>query len=80
MRASGRVLTTGHTEGFVRLVCGDSNVVLGGQFVGTEASELISEIALAADEGLPTDELAEVIQLTRRSPSRSGKPQPTNRI
>ncbi|MFB6252958.1 MAG: dihydrolipoyl dehydrogenase [Halobellus sp.] len=61
MRASGRALTTGHTEGFVRLVCGDGNVVLGGQVVGPEASELISEIALAVDEGLPTDELAEVI-------------------
>ena len=61
MRASGRALTTGHAEGFVRLVSGDGGVVLGGQIVGPEASELISEITLAVEEGLTTDELAEAI-------------------
>ena len=61
MRASGRALTTGHTDGFVRLVSGDDGVVLGGQIVGPEASELISEITLAVEKGLSTDELAEVI-------------------
>ncbi|WP_336022832.1 dihydrolipoyl dehydrogenase [Halobellus salinisoli] len=61
MRASGRALTTGHTDGFVRLVSGDDGVVLGGQIVGPEASELISEITLAVEEGLTTAELSEVI-------------------
>ncbi|MFD1686549.1 dihydrolipoyl dehydrogenase [Halobellus litoreus] len=61
MRASGRALTIGHTEGFVRLVCGDGGVVLGGQVVGPEASELISEITLAVEAGLSAGELAESI-------------------
>ncbi|QCC49021.1 dihydrolipoyl dehydrogenase [Halobellus limi] len=61
MRASGRALTTGHTDGFVRLVSGDDGVVLGGQIVGPEASELISEVTLAVEEGLTTAELAESI-------------------
>mgnify|MGYP000132658086 FL=1 len=60
MRASGRALTTGNAEGFVRLVSGDDGVVLGGQVVGPEASELIAEITLAVEEGLTTNELAEV--------------------
>jgi dihydrolipoamide dehydrogenase len=61
MRASGRVLTTGHVEGFVRLVCGDGCGVLGGQVVGPEALELISEITFAIEEDLCAGELAEAI-------------------
>ncbi|MFP4628475.1 MAG: dihydrolipoyl dehydrogenase [Halobacteriales archaeon] len=50
--ASGRALTTGHTDGFVRLVADDeTGFVLGGQVVGPEASELIAEIALAVEFG-----------------------------
>ena len=59
MRASGRALTTGHTDGFVRLVSGDGGVVLGGQAVGPEASELIAELTVAVQEGLTTSQLAE---------------------
>lgn len=41
--ASGRAMTTGHTEGFVRLVADDeTGFVLGAQIVGPEASELIA--------------------------------------
>jgi len=37
--ASGRAMTTGHTEGFVRLVADDeTGFVLGAQIVGPEAS------------------------------------------
>jgi dihydrolipoamide dehydrogenase len=61
MRASGRALTTGHTDGCMRLVSGGDGVVLGGQVIGPEASELISEITLAVEKSLSTDELAEVI-------------------
>ena len=59
MRASGRALTTGHTDGFVRVVSGDGGVVLGGQAVGPEASELIAELTVAVQEGLTTSQLAE---------------------
>ncbi|MFW6448085.1 MAG: dihydrolipoyl dehydrogenase [Halobacteriota archaeon] len=50
--ASGRALTTGHSDGFVRIVADDeTGFVLGGQVVGPEASELIAEIALAVEFG-----------------------------
>jgi Pyruvate/2-oxoglutarate dehydrogenase complex, dihydrolipoamide dehydrogenase (E3) component, and related enzymes len=42
-RASGRALTTGHSDGFARVVAdAETGVVLGGQVVGREASELIA--------------------------------------
>jgi dihydrolipoamide dehydrogenase len=50
--ASGRALTTGHAEGFVRVVAdAESHFVLGGQIVGPDASELVAELALAIEMG-----------------------------
>lgn len=60
--ASGRALTTGHTDGFVRLVAdGDSGFILGGQVVGPEASELIAEISLAVEMGAQLEDVARTI-------------------
>lgn len=61
-RASGRALTTGHTEGFVRIVAdSESGFVLGGQIVGPEASELIAEIGLAIELGATLEDVAATI-------------------
>jgi dihydrolipoamide dehydrogenase len=61
-RASGRALTTGHDEGFVRVVADDeSGFVLGGQVVGPEASELIAEIGLAVEMGATLEDVASTI-------------------
>jgi len=50
MHASGRALTLGETEGFVRIVADSATeTILGAQMVCSEASELIAEIALAVD-------------------------------
>ncbi|SEO61812.1 dihydrolipoamide dehydrogenase [Halogranum amylolyticum] len=60
--ASGRALTTGHTDGFVRLVADEeSGFVLGGQIVGPEASELVAEVALAVEMGATLEDLAATI-------------------
>jgi dihydrolipoamide dehydrogenase len=62
LRASGRALTTGHTEGFVRLVAdAESHEVLGGAVVGLDASELSGELTLAVDTGRTLEELAATI-------------------
>jgi dihydrolipoamide dehydrogenase len=59
LRASGRALTTGHADGFVRLVADASTErILGGQCVGPEASELVAEIGLAVELGATLDDLA----------------------
>ena len=60
--ASGRALTTGHTEGFVRLVADeDTGFVLGGQIVGPDASELIAEVALAVEMGATLEDVAATV-------------------
>ncbi|WP_245626095.1 dihydrolipoyl dehydrogenase, partial [Haloparvum sedimenti] len=60
--ASGRALTTGHTEGFVRIVADEeSGVVLGGQIVGPEASELIAEVTLAIEMGATLEDVAATV-------------------
>ncbi len=60
--ASGRAMTTGHTDGFVRLVADDeTGFVLGGQIVGPEASELVAEVALAIEMGATVEDLAATV-------------------
>lgn len=61
-QASGRALTVGDSEGFVRIVAdADSEFVLGAQVVGPEASELIAELGLAVEMGAQLEDLAATI-------------------
>jgi dihydrolipoamide dehydrogenase len=58
-RGSARALTTGRTDGFVRVVAdGETGFVLGGQIVGPEASELIAEVGLAIEMGATLEDVA----------------------
>ena len=60
--ASGRAMTTGHTDGFVRLVAdAEHGFLLGGQIVGPEASELIAEVALAIELGATLEDIAATV-------------------
>jgi dihydrolipoamide dehydrogenase len=60
--ASGRAMTTGHTEGFARIVADEeTGFVLGGQIVGPEASELIAEVALAVEMGATLEDVAATV-------------------
>lgn len=59
--ASGRALTTGSAEGFVRLVADADGTVVGGQVVGPEASELVAEIGVAVEQSLRVDELGATV-------------------
>ncbi|MFB6091814.1 MAG: dihydrolipoyl dehydrogenase [Haloquadratum sp.] len=59
LRASGRALTMDESDGFVRLVAdADSELVLGGQLVGPNASELIAEVALAVEMSATLEDVA----------------------
>ena len=50
--ANGRALSLNETDGFVRLVIdAETEVVLGGEVVGPEASNIIAEIGLAVEMG-----------------------------
>ncbi len=58
--ASGRALSTGDSEGFVKVICeaAEPHVVLGVHIVGAGASDLISEAALAIEMGAVADDLS----------------------
>ncbi|AXR79674.1 Pyruvate/2-oxoglutarate dehydrogenase complex, dihydrolipoamide dehydrogenase (E3) component [Natrarchaeobaculum sulfurireducens] len=61
-RASGRALTTGDTDGFVKIVADeDEGYVLGASIVGPEASELIAELGLAVELGATLEDVASTI-------------------
>jgi dihydrolipoamide dehydrogenase len=57
--AIGRALTTGEFDGFVKLLAdADSKLLLGATIVGTDASDLISELALAIEMGATVTDIA----------------------
>jgi dihydrolipoamide dehydrogenase len=61
-QASGRSLTTGNDDGFVRVVADeDSGFLLGAQIVGPEASELVAELGLAIEMGATLEDVASTI-------------------
>ena len=48
--AIGRALTTGEYDGFVKLIAdAETNILLGATIIGPDASDLISELALAIE-------------------------------
>ncbi len=62
LRASGRALTTGTTDGFVRIVAdADTGSILGGHLVAPHASELIAELGLAIELGATLEDVASTI-------------------
>ena len=57
--AIGRALTQGDSDGFVKLLSDpDSKVLVGAAIVGPEASNLISELALAIEMGATVEDIA----------------------
>jgi dihydrolipoamide dehydrogenase len=62
LRASGRALSMGESDGFVRVVAdAESEFVLGAQVVAPEASELIAELSLAIEMGAQLEDVASTI-------------------
>lgn len=57
--ANGRSLALDNSEGFVKLVADkDTGIVLGSQIIGPEASNLISELALAIEMSATLEDIA----------------------
>lgn len=60
--ALARALSAGEPEGFVKIVSrAEDGLVLGVQIVGPDASNLISEVALAIEMGATVDDIAMTI-------------------
>jgi len=61
-RISSRAMTRSETDGFVKIIANKKdNKILGVEIVGAEASDLISEAALAIKKGLTLEDLASTI-------------------
>lgn len=57
--ALGRALSTNRTDGYVKLIAdAETDVVLGAEIVGPDASALIAECALAVEMGAVSEDLA----------------------
>jgi len=62
LRHNGRALTMGERDGFVKVVVdANTGVILGGQILGSQASEMISELTLAVTLGVKAEILMEMI-------------------
>ncbi|GMB00983.1 dihydrolipoyl dehydrogenase [Pelosinus sp. IPA-1] len=61
-RNNGRALALGEREGLVKVVTDSrTQVILGAQILGQQATELISELTLAVSLGLSADVLADLV-------------------
>ena len=62
LSGSGRALTLGEEEGFVRIVAdGETEFVLGARIVAPDASELIAEVGLAIEMGARLEDVAATV-------------------
>lgn len=60
-RNNGRALTLGEREGFVKIIADQDNNIIGGQILGSHASEMISELTLAITLKAKASDLADMI-------------------
>lgn len=59
LQANGRALSMHATKGFVRIISdAKDQTILGGQIVGIQASELITEVTLAIENSLTLEDIA----------------------
>jgi len=57
----GENLTLGEREGFVKVVADQDNTIIGGQILGVNASEMISELTLAIALKAKANDLADML-------------------
>lgn len=57
--ANGRAITMHQTDGFIRLITDkETDILLGAQIVGPNASDLINEMSLAIENGLRVEDIS----------------------
>lgn len=62
-RANGKALAVGESEGFVKLIFGETDgELLGAHLIGSEATELIGELGLAMTLGATFEDIEATIQ------------------
>ncbi|MEH7663511.1 FAD-dependent oxidoreductase, partial [Bacillus velezensis] len=60
--ANGRALSLNETDGFMKLITRkEDGLVIGAQIAGASASDMISELSLAIEGGMPAEDIAMTI-------------------
>jgi len=59
--ANGKAVGSAHTEGFIKVILGKHNELLGAHIIGPDATNLISEYSVAMRGELTGDEILETI-------------------
>ena len=57
LKASGKAMAVGDTEGFVKVLVGARGEIVGAHLIGGDATDLIAELALARGGELTSDEI-----------------------
>lgn len=57
----GKAIVSGHTEGFVKLLTSEDDVIVGAQIVGDCAVELLAELTMAVELGLRAEQVGGII-------------------
>ncbi len=60
-RAIGKAVAAGKSDGFVKLVVDGEGMLLGAHIIGSDATEMIHELALAAANGVSVRAIAEMV-------------------
>jgi len=63
LQANGRALTLEKTDGFVKIISGEDDRIIGAQILAPHASELIGEVTLAVHNGLKLKDLSSSIHI-----------------
>lgn len=60
-RGLGKAQTIGKFQGFVKVIVGEDNRILGASIIGASATELLTELTLAVHLGLTVQQVGDVI-------------------
>lgn len=60
-RGLGKAQTIGKLQGFVKVIVGEDNRILGASIIGASATELLTELTLAVHLGLTVQQVGDVI-------------------
>jgi len=55
--ANGRAVASGSTDGFIKILVSDNNLILGAHIIGSNATEMISEFSLAMSNQLTVENI-----------------------
>ena len=55
--ANGRAVASGSTDGFIKILVSDDNLILGAHIIGSNATEMISEFSLAMSNQLTVENI-----------------------